>query len=82
MWTDLAGWQKTLTVLLAILGILAIAAGIVYFAEPAHALPSFFPAHSHSNKHATKHGIVALVVGVILLVVAVIIPYTVGRRRY
>jgi uncharacterized membrane protein HdeD (DUF308 family) len=64
--------KKSLTVLLAIIGILGIVAGIIYVALPAKSLPSFFPDHSaHTHLHATKHGIAALVVGAALLIVAV-----------
>jgi Na+/H+ antiporter NhaD/arsenite permease-like protein len=50
-----------------VLGIILVVVAIVYFAEPAHSLPSFFPGHvsassSEANHHHTKHGIAALVV--------------------
>ncbi|MHB8233769.1 MAG: hypothetical protein ACYDHT_03870 [Solirubrobacteraceae bacterium] len=50
-----------------ILGALLIVVAIVYFAEPAHSLPSFFPGHvsasnAEASHHHTKHGIAALVV--------------------
>ncbi|HEY4895203.1 MAG TPA: hypothetical protein VII01_03860 [Solirubrobacteraceae bacterium] len=50
-----------------LLGVLLIVVAIVYFAEPAHSLPSFFPGHvaatsTEANHHHTKHGIAALVV--------------------
>ena len=50
-----------------ILGIALIAVAVIYFVEPAHSLPSFFPGHSsatgaEANHHHTKHGIAALVV--------------------
>jgi hypothetical protein len=81
MWSNLYAWQKVLTVLLAIVGLLALAAGFMYLALPAHSLPSFFPAYAaHSTKHGTKHGIAALVIGVVVLVVAVLIPITARRR--
>jgi len=83
MWTEMAGWQKALTVILAIVGLIAIAAGIIYLALPAKSLPSFFPAYAaHSNKHGTKHAIVALAVGVIALVLAWLVPFTAKRARY
>jgi predicted transporter len=75
MWTQLEPWQKALTGVIAVVGVIAIVCGIVYFLEPAHALPSFFPAHAaRSNKHAVKHGIAALVVGVVLLIAAWMVP--------
>jgi hypothetical protein len=50
-----------------LLGVALAAVTVVYFIEPAHSLPSFFPGHvsvasSEANHHHTKHGIAALVV--------------------
>jgi uncharacterized membrane protein HdeD (DUF308 family) len=68
-----------LTVLLGVLGIACVVVGIVYFAEPAHSLPSFFPGHTaHGTKSRTKHGIAAVVVGVLFLIGAWV---TSGRKR-
>jgi uncharacterized membrane protein HdeD (DUF308 family) len=65
--------------LLGLLGLICIVIGIVYFAEPAHSLPSFFPGHTaHGTRARTKHGIAAVVVGVILLIGAWLAS---GRRR-
>jgi hypothetical protein len=51
--------------LAVILGLILIAIGIVYFAEPAKSLPSFFPGHeAGSGHHHTKHGLLAVVLGV------------------
>lgn len=50
--------------LAVILGIALIVVGIVYFAEPAKSLPSFFPGHeAGSGRHHVKHGIAAVFVG-------------------
>ena len=47
-----------------VLGIALIVVGIVYFAEPAKSLPSFFPGHeAGSAHHHVKHGIAAVLVG-------------------
>lgn len=68
-----------LTALLLVLGVVCVVVGIVYFAEPAHSLPSFFPGHTkHGTKPRTKHGIAAVVVGVVLLAGA---WFTTGRKR-
>ncbi len=50
-----------------VLGVLLVVIAIVYFVEPAHSLPSFFPGHvsatsSEAAHHHTKHGIAAVVV--------------------
>jgi Na+/H+ antiporter NhaD/arsenite permease-like protein len=52
-----------------ILGIVLIVVAIIYFVQPEHSLPSFFPGHAsatsaEANHHHTKHGIAALVVAV------------------
>jgi 1,4-dihydroxy-2-naphthoate octaprenyltransferase len=67
------------TVLLVIIGVLCIAAAVVYLTEPARHLPSFFPGHEAgvARKH-TKHGLAALVVGIVAFAVAWIAS---GRRR-
>jgi Na+/H+ antiporter NhaD/arsenite permease-like protein len=58
---------RRLVIPVAILGVLMIVVAIVYFVQPEHSLPSFFPGHSsatdpEANHHHTKHGIAALVV--------------------
>jgi len=50
-----------------LVGVLLIVVAVVYFVEPAHSLPSFFPGHvsasdAEANHHHTKHGIAAIVV--------------------
>jgi NADH:ubiquinone oxidoreductase subunit 5 (subunit L)/multisubunit Na+/H+ antiporter MnhA subunit len=50
-----------------LLGVLLIVVAVIYFIEPEHSLPSFFPGHAsatsaEANHHHTKHGIAALVV--------------------
>jgi uncharacterized membrane protein HdeD (DUF308 family) len=59
--------NRGLSILAALIGVLAVVVAIVYFADPAHSLPSFFPGHvsassSEAAHHHTKHGIAALVV--------------------
>jgi uncharacterized membrane protein HdeD (DUF308 family) len=45
-------------------GIVLIVIAVVYFAEPASSLPSFFPGHeAGSSHHHTKHGLLALILG-------------------
>jgi hypothetical protein len=50
-----------------VVGIALIAVAVIYFVQPEHSLPSFFPGHSsataaEANHHHTKHGIAALIV--------------------
>jgi len=58
--------RRKLVIPAIVLGILFLVLAVIYFAEPAHSLPSFFPGHvsatgSEPNHHHTKHGIAALV---------------------
>jgi Na+/H+ antiporter NhaD/arsenite permease-like protein len=50
-----------------VLGVVLVVIAIIYFVEPEHSLPSFFPGHASASSaeashHHTKHGIAALVV--------------------
>jgi NADH:ubiquinone oxidoreductase subunit 5 (subunit L)/multisubunit Na+/H+ antiporter MnhA subunit len=58
-----------------VLGVVLIVVAVIYFIEPAHSLPSFFPGHTSAtaaehNHHHTKHGIAALVVALALFAFA------------
>jgi hypothetical protein len=59
--------RKLLVPAAVLLGLLLIAVAVIYFVQPEHSLPSFFPGHAstgsaEANHHHTKHGIAALVV--------------------
>jgi uncharacterized membrane protein HdeD (DUF308 family) len=61
-------------VVLIVLGVLALIGGVVYLANSAASLPSFFPGHLSTsvhghNQHRTKRGTAGVVVGVVLLIV-------------
>jgi hypothetical protein len=57
--------DRRLIPLAIIAGILLIVVAIVYWAEPAGSLPSFFPGHdAGSSHHHVKHGLLALILGV------------------
>jgi uncharacterized membrane-anchored protein YitT (DUF2179 family) len=63
--------DRLLTVAAIILGTVLIVIAIVYWAEPAKSLPSFFPGHeAGSSHHHVKHGIAAFLLGVACLVFA------------
>jgi hypothetical protein len=52
-------------------GIVLIVIAVIYIAEPASGLPSFFPGHqAGSSHHHVKHGIAALALGLGAFVVA------------
>ena len=57
---------RKLVVPAVILGVVLIVVAVIYFVEPEHSLPSFFPGHAsatsaEANHHHTKHGIAALI---------------------
>lgn len=59
--------NKALIPLAVLAGIVLLVVAGIYFAEPAHSLPSFFPGHvGAGNKdaahHHVKHGIAAVAV--------------------
>jgi len=63
--------SRPLVILAALVGIALIVIAIVYWAEPAKSLPSFFPGHEGgSSHHHVKHGIASFLVGLALLVFA------------
>jgi UDP-N-acetylmuramyl pentapeptide phosphotransferase/UDP-N-acetylglucosamine-1-phosphate transferase len=63
--------RRLLVALAIVVGIALIAIAIVYWAEPAKSLPSFFPGHqAGSSHHHTKHGIAAFLVGLACLAFA------------
>ena len=63
--------RRLLVVLALILGIVLIAIAVVYWAEPAKSLPSFFPGHeAGSSHHHVKHGIAAFLLGLACLAYA------------
>ena len=67
------------TALLAVAGLVLLVIAIVYLAEPAKSLPSFFPGHDGAvTRHHTKHGIAALIASLACFAVAWI---TTGTRR-
>jgi hypothetical protein len=71
--------DRLLALLAAVVGVVLIVIGIVYFVEPASSLPGFFPGHAAgSSHHHVKHGIAAVLVGVACLVFA---WFRTGPRR-
>jgi uncharacterized membrane-anchored protein YitT (DUF2179 family) len=63
--------RRLLVILAVILGTVLIAIAVVYWAEPAKSLPSFFPGHAAgSSHHHVKHGIAAFLLGIACYVFA------------
>ena len=62
---------RTLTAaVIAVLGVLAIVAAVIYFTTGANSLPSILGQVHDYTGHRSKRGIAALVVGIVLLVAA------------
>ena len=61
-------------------GVLAVAGGIIYFAEPAKSLSAFFPGHAArlTGRH-TRRGLAGILAGAVLLIITVITARA-GRR--
>jgi hypothetical protein len=53
------------TAALIAVGLVLLVIGIIYFAEPARSLPSFFPGHAKGKHHHMKHGALAVVLGLV-----------------
>ncbi len=71
--------NRLVALVAAIAGIVLIVIAIVYFAEPAKSLPSFFPGHqAGSSHHHVKHGIAALALGLAAFALA---WFKIGPRR-
>jgi hypothetical protein len=63
--------RRLLVWLAIVVGVALIAIAVVYWAEPAKSLPSFFPGHTAgSSPHHVTHGIASFLVGLACLVFA------------
>ena len=63
--------RRLLVWLAIVVGVALIVIAVVYWAEPAKSLPSFFPGHqAGSAHHHVKHGIASFFVGLACLVFA------------
>lgn len=76
--------KTIIALILLVIGLVCVAGGIIYFTQPAHSLPSFFPSHTSlraagANIKHTKKGLVAVVVGVVLLFAGLVVA-AVARR--
>jgi hypothetical protein len=66
--------KTIIAIVLAVVAVLLIVAAIIFFAEPAHSLPSFMgkitTPVSRANAHRPLHGAAAAVAAVVCLVAA------------
>jgi len=56
--------------ILAVIGVLAVVAGVIYLTVEAKSLPSILGTLHHTTSHRSLRGIVALLVGLVLLAAA------------
>lgn len=63
--------RRALAFIVVVVGVLALAVGVIYLTVPAGSLPSFFPGHlaGVTNKHTNRGG-AAIIVGVVMVVIA------------
>jgi hypothetical protein len=72
-----------LVFLIALVGVAAIVAGVVYLVVPAHSLPTFMPGHlAGSNGKHPKRGYVCLGVGAVLIIASIVIGMAGQARRH
>ncbi len=75
------GGMRGLAVVIVIIGLVALAVGIVYYVVPAHSLPSFLGTITHSDAHRTKRGLYAVVGGAIITLIGIVMVVAGGGRR-
>lgn len=78
--------QLTLAAAIAVVGLLALIAGIIYLTTPEGSLPSFFPGAVHVTNgvktgYHTARGTAGIVFAVILWLVALALAIAGGRSR-
>src|SRR5260370_38623003 len=62
---------RFLVIILVVLGVLAVAAGLIYYVEPAKSLPAFFPGYAvHVKGRRTTRGLAGYSAGPVALHVA------------
>jgi hypothetical protein len=63
--------QLTIAAVLAVIGVLALIAGIIYLSTPIASLPSFMPGASHTlHGYHNSRGLAGVIFAIILWVVA------------
>lgn len=79
------GGRLFLGVVIFIIGLLALAAGVIYMTTSAHALPSFMPGHLASptaTGHRTHRGFAGIAFGGLLLIISIAVMVSSRRHRY
>jgi uncharacterized membrane protein len=68
-----------ISVICAIVGVVALIYAVIYLAVPIHSLPGFVPGQKAGGGHYHKRAFVAAVIGVVLLAIAVYLGMTTRR---
>ena len=73
--------RVALSVILVIVGILALVVAVIYLTVSIHSLPGFIPGkHIGVNGHYHKRGAIAAVIGVVLIAIAAVIGFRARGR--
>ena len=68
--------QRVLVIILLILGVAAIAAGVLYVTQASHSLPTFFPGYAaHVVSKHSKRGYAGIALGVVFLIAALVVAF-------
>jgi hypothetical protein len=73
--------MKWISVVLGVLGLLALVVAIIYFSVPAHSLPTFLGPLNRVQAHRKRRGEAAIALAVVLGVIAGILYYVDKRSR-
>ena len=57
---------RTLGIAVLVVGLLVLAAGVIYYTVPGNKLPGFMGQIAHSTAHRTKRGLAGVVGGLVL----------------
>ncbi len=68
-----------ISVICAIVGVVALIYAVIYLAVPIHSLPGFVPGKKAVGGHYHKRAFIAAIIGVVLLAIAVYLGMTTRR---
>jgi uncharacterized membrane protein len=68
-----------ISVICAIVGVIALIVAVIYLAVPIHSLPGFVPGKKNVGGHYHKRAFVAAIIGIVLLAIAAYLGMTTRR---
>lgn len=68
-----------ITVICAVLGVIALVYAVIYLAVPIHSLPGFVPGKKATTGHYHKRAFISGVIGIVLLAIAFYLAMTTRR---